>query len=222
MYYLFVDESWHPEQFRVSGIIVPQGRYTDAIKTVTLQSVRNRLTAIGVFLGRTNGLGLIVEVDLNESKLTEKANDSYSDVKRVSRRDNLWSWVIVRTIEAAVIRLERVKGEIISTVDIYHDRKELTGDHRNVLYEHIKNETPRVFKKLYQTRGATRLRNVSVRRINEIGKATPMEEPNKFQRGVELADTLLRQGDFHRSQNIEIMNITGHVHEIAREDGILR
>ena len=131
---------------------------------------------------------------------------------------------MIRTIEAAVIRLERVKGSVISTVDVFHDPKSLTQDHREVIYQYARTST--IYRGLYKKYGAENLKNISIRRIREVNKAKPGEEPNKFQRGIELADALLKQNELQEIQNqdmlqniwnIEVVNITKHVHEIFEE-----
>lgn len=219
MHYIFIDESWRPDAFRVAGIIVPQGRYTDAISSVSLQSSKNRLRALDDFLGSANGLGMICWVDLYENYLTERTSDAYTDIKRVSRRDDLWSKVVVLTIQAAIIRLERGKKDTFSAVDVYHDQKDLTQDHREVLYQHLKNEASSMFKALYERRGAERLRKAHIRHVREVRKAEG--KADKFQRGIQLTDRLLKLKTLEPSQSLEVINITNHVHRIFRESGIM-
>lgn len=222
MHYLFIDESYYSGKvFRVAGIIVPQERYTTSFNSVTLQSSKDRLRQIDDFLDDANGFGIICHVDLNAKYLTESTKVSYTDIKHLSRNDDLWSKVVVRTIQAAIIRLERVRGNVISMVDVYHDSKSLTPDHREVLYQHLKREGSDLFKSLYQKRGAKRLQKAHIRTITEVKKAK-VGAADKFQRGVQLVDALLRLKNLQESRNIEVINITNHVHEIFTESGILK
>lgn len=217
MYYLFIDESQKQNWLSFCGLIVRQDRYTARIDTISLQSQKKRLRTIDDFLGHVGGLALILRVDFG-GRLSEVSHDGYTDVPHISRRDNVWSRAVIRAIQAAVVRLERVKGEVITVVDVYHDPKSLTDDHRKIVYQYITEEAANMFKCLYQRRGAKRLKEAHIRRITSVKKAEKMSRPDKFQRGIQLSDALLKQHDFRGTQNIEIIDITRHMQQIFEAD----
>ena len=217
MYYLFIDESQRENRLSLCGLIVRQDRYTACIDTISLQSQKKRLRTIHDFLGHLGGWALILRGDVG-GKLSEVSHDGYADVQHISRRDNVWSRAVIRAIQAAVVRLERVKGEVITVVDVYHDPKSLTDDHRKAMYQYITEEAANMFRRLYQRRGARRLKDARIRRITSVEKAEKKSRPDKFQRGIQLADALLKQHDFRETKNIEVIDITRHLQQIFEAD----
>lgn len=213
MHYVFVDESIRAKRFRLAAIIVSQAKYTNRFSGVSLQSKKDQLKIIDEFIENVNGIGLICEANLEDQELFKDGQDSYSDVKRVTRFDNIWSAALVRAVQVAVIRLERIRGDAVSAVDVYHDPKSLTSDHREAVYGYVTGPAQSIFKDLSERYGTAKLNEAKIRKIRSVEKAGSGEKPNKFQRGIELVDTLLKQKRLEGSRSIEVIDITKHLSE---------
>lgn len=214
MYYAFLDESLKSNKLFTSSVVVPQGRYNDAVKLAKFQSVKNRLEEIDKFLERVSGLAVICQLDLDKKWLTQKNEDSCTDIRRMSRRDNVWSWAITYALEFGMIELEK-KGHIISTVDVFHDPKTLTDDHKKALHSLMKKDLINIFRRGLRPSGKAKgLWKTSIRRIESVPKAS-RDKPDKFQRGVWLADQIVRcvKATTHEkvTRNVSLRNITQYI-----------
>ena len=131
----------------------------------------------------------------------------------MTRIDNVWSTALVRVVQGVVVRLVRIRGDAVSVVDVYHDPKSLTSDHREAIYEYVTGTAQSIFKDLSEKYNAPKLKRVKIRKICSAEKAGSGEKPNKFQRGIELVDALLKQKQLEGSRSIEVIDITKHLNE---------
>lgn len=212
MHYVFFDESWKGGELFTSAVLVPQGRYGDHIRHAKFQSRETRLFEINQFLSRVNGYGAVCRINLEEPWLIEKTEDSCSDIPRMARRDNVWSWGVAYAVDCALIAAEK-RRETFSKVDVYHDPKSLTSEHLEAFYDLLRRHLVSLLRDVSKRCMARGLKKLSMGTIKAIPKAVGTESPNKFQYGIWMADQIMRSGyeAISRRSNIGVTDVTRYI-----------
>lgn len=217
MHYIFFDESWQKKELWIPTIIAPQASYNERIRTVKFRKRKDRVVEINTFLKEVDGYGILCRVQLEDEWLTEKTTDSCADISRMSRINNVWSWSVAHGIIRALIQAEK-KRQSFSAVDIHHDPKTLTSEHRKVFHELLRKNLTRMLKEAIKKGFGFGFKNLKIRRIEDRKKADklPMD---KLQSGVWMADQLAKHADrldFSRFSNLQINDATPYIKNTVR------
>lgn len=213
MHYVFFDESWQDKELWIPVIVVPQASYNAHIKTVKFGSKRNWVAEIDELLREVNGYGSLCRIQLEDHWLIEKTTDSCTDIPRMARRDNFWSWSAAYGIDMVLIQAEK-KRQRFSAVDIYHDPKTLTISHRKAFHELLRTHLAGILKGLRKKGLGLGFKGLRIRRIESMQKATDVATENKFQKGIWMADQFAKHADpakLGQFPNLQAIDVTRYI-----------
>ncbi len=143
------------------------------------------------FLEKTRGLAVLGQAIIRAKDAQPGERDEYKDLKDLARRDNIWSIVVSLTL-AEIIKQALKNGDNFRTIDVYHDPKSLTVMIQRRLKEAINDRMLSWCNKFIKKNKLNFGKKVSIRRLQPVAKATRGKSPDKFQRGVWIADQLSR------------------------------
>ena len=104
---------------------------------------RRRLAAIEALLRTHHGFAMLVYADIPLGLLRPGEIDGTDDIPRMSRRDNLWSQVVLSAVAATIAFLDDPRASI-GPVDLYFDRKDLTAAHRAGFERVLRDTIPEI------------------------------------------------------------------------------
>lgn len=197
MHYIFLDEKYSEEPgYRtiiVSAWAVNQNTLNNNSEQLDLP-VRAPLEGIVAALDNLAATGYVGRARLARSVFRPGEVDGCDDVPRMARTNTVWSMAMVFAVARALFDTGR-SGHLIDLADLYFDDKSLTREHRVAWEETFRSLLVREARRFASQARIRSLENVRIRRIEFVPKARS-GDPNKFQRGVGLADALcFRSGE---------------------------
>lgn len=185
-FYIFIDEQ--PKQTNqrrrtiVSAIVTEQHGWRSHFKKAALVGqTRNakKLPLISQLLIEANGVGVVMYAD---TEFYDGVKHYTDEIPEMAANDNVWSIVVA----CAIARGLRWLGDNVSKsalIDVYHDPKDLTDEHRAALEDYIRR---RIVVLAKEKKGY----DFSPKRIEQVPKRNGKSPPDIFQQGVMIADHL--------------------------------
>jgi hypothetical protein len=207
--YIFFDERYEHDgifcNLIVSAILVSQPQYDAASPHARFQRKKSRLAEVHEFLATVGGYAHLGIARIRREDLECDEIDRYADIQ-MTRRDNVWSLVVSFTV-CDLIAKTLATGESVQIIDVYHDPKSLRLDHAEAWRDSITRRMAQRGNEVIERKYINHMLPFSVRDLSEVSKATSGSSPDKFQRGVWIADQVARHkkhfalGQFSRITN---------------------
>jgi len=180
---------------------------------------RERLDRISGFLALHKGFGALVHADLSNPLIARGRNDVTADIRRMSRKDNVWSICLLYSLVPVVSRLHR-RRTVFSEIEVYHDRKSLTVDHRAAIERTFRGYFSRAATEMVQAHGLNKGRPVRVTKVMEVAVADKVAEADTFQLGATLPHHVCAQSDrligATGTLGLKVQNVTARVESTLR------
>lgn len=212
-YYIFIDEqpkqTNHLRRTIVSAIVTQQDGWRNHFEEAALVGQSRdskKLLLISELLVKANGVGVVMYAD---TEFYDGVRHYTDDIPEMAANDNVWSIVVV----CAIARALRWLGDNVTKsalVDVYHDPKDLTEEHRKAFEDYIQRRIAVLGK---EKKGY----DFSLKRIEQIPKREGKAHPDIFQQGVMIADHLCSNA----KRLISGCNISRVICENARIDNNL-
>lgn len=185
-FYIFIDEqpkqTNHLRRTIVSAIVTEQDGWRNHFKEAALVGqirVSKQLRLISKVLVRAKGVGAVMYAD---TEFYDGVKHYTDDIPEMAANDNVWSIVVV----CAIARALRWLGDNVTKsalIDVYHDPKDLTGEHKTAFEDYLQRGITVLAK---DKKGY----DFSIKGINPIPKRERKASPNILQQGIMIADHL--------------------------------
>jgi len=212
-FYIFIDEqpkqTNHLRRTIVSAIVIEKNSWRNHFKEAALvgqMRASKQLHLISNLLVQGNGIGVVMYAD---TEFYDGVKHYTDEIPEMAANDNVWSIVVVCAIARALRRLgDNVTKSAL--IDVCHDPKDLTGEHRTAFEDYIRHRIAMLAK---EKKGY----DFTFKQIDRIPKRKGNSPPNEFQQGVIIADHLCS----HAKRLISGANISRIICENASIDDIL-
>jgi len=197
MVYAFIDERFEDylthSRFIVGCSFFNQNRwdaqYQNAI-SIDKARLKHRIQAITQILQNSGGFAVLTYADVPIPLAQAREIDGTEDIPLMSRRDNLWSQLVLFTVGTAVACLHGVPVAKLE-IDVFYDPKSLKAEHRLAFTKVLQDDLPQIARDATKDLGSTAL--VYLRRIEEVPKRKSSEQSNAFQEGINVSHHLCSQ-----------------------------
>jgi hypothetical protein len=147
------------------------------------------LKRIAPVLESLNAQGLVAQAELPCSIFRSGEVDGTNDVLAMARTDNIWSMCMIYAIDELLFLLF-VRRQVVGTVDVYFDERQLKRDHLVAVETALKELLVREAKRFGAQLGARQFKKLNIRRFQPVEKAKG-EVPTKLQNGTWVSHQLL-------------------------------
>ena len=181
------------------------------------QRKETRLAEINEFLTRLGGYAHLGIARISREDFDSDEIDRYADIE-MKRRDNLWSLIVSFTVCGLIAKI-LASGESVQIIDIYHDPKSLRLDHAEAWRDSITHRMAQRGNELIQRKRLKSHRAIFSQKVQRSYKANSGNCPDKFQRGVWIADQVARHqsiSTLDQFSRITIQDFSAYVEEILR------
>jgi len=156
---------------------------------------KRRLEELSAAVDTLGGVSVLVYADVPYQLIPRREIDGTTDIRAMSRTDNIWSQIILSGITAAIAWLQHSKLPL-RNIEIFYDRKDLRSDHRyhfeTILYEYLPKWAQQAAVK-DPAKFSGDASSLRVMRIQGVEKPQKGHKPDPIQVGTSLADHLCRQ-----------------------------
>lgn len=193
----------------MSAIVTEQDGWINHFKEAAVVGqirASKQLRLISKLLIQGNGIGVVMYAD---TEFYDGVTHYTDDIPEMAANDNVWSIVVV----CAIARALRWLGDNVTKsalIDVCHDPRDLTGQHRTAFEDYIRRGIAMLAK---EKKGY----DFTIKQIDRIPKRKGNSPPDKFQQGVIVADLLCS----HAKRLISGENISRIICENARIDDLL-
>jgi hypothetical protein len=196
MFYAFIDERFE-EYTRYSRFIVAcsffhqnrwNAQYQKAV-SIDKTKLKRRIQAIAQVLWNAGGFAVLTYADVPSPFAQAGEIDGTEDIPSMSRRDNIWSQLVVFAVDTAVACLHGARVTKLE-IDVFYDPKSLKAEHRLAFTKVLQDGLPQTAQAAAKELGKTA--PIYLRRVEEVSKRKSGEHSTAFQEGINVLriDTL--------------------------------
>jgi hypothetical protein len=191
MHYIFLDETYDkaaPSRiFITSAWLVEQATLNRAWQRIPRGNPRS--VELNAYLETVKAIGLVTRVDLPKPIMRPGEIDQCDDIPAMARTNNAWAVAMVFTL-GVLLKYSILNRQDVGTVDGYFDPRDLGKDFQPVFDATIRNLLPVTLQRLVEDPRLKLAGTLKIRRIEFVKKPRTGEQPDKFQRGVRMADRM--------------------------------
>ena len=148
MVYMFLDERYEehcsPERW-IFACVVSSQAYWDTVyrdvQKIGEMSKKRHLRAVLDFFNRPGCFAVVTHADIPKKLIPAREVDSTDEIPQMSRRNTAWSQCILSTMMDALHRVSEA-SKIDLEIEVYHDPKSLTEEHRRAFKQVIQDVLP--------------------------------------------------------------------------------
>jgi hypothetical protein len=195
MFYIFADERYQDQsdrdgtqRFVIGLVALPQHQWSGLDAGYNPPS---RINVLKRMLEDARGVGVIVYADIDPDLVRPGIRDATAEITDMARRDTAWSVCLAQGIAATIALLYR-RGVRDTTVDVYHDTRDIKPEHRGELGKVVTYILPKIVQYAVRREGAPSNYKPRFRRFEDVPNQGNSEQRTKFQEGVLIADRLCR------------------------------
>ena len=192
LHYLFLDEGYPSSEKRtvvMAAWVVEQPRlnrasasFASLFKPPVLERIESMFEALDAW-------AVVATAALESNVYRIGETDAASDVPEMSRPDSIWSQCAIFTV-GALLRCLFGAGQVVGTVDVYFDPKDLKASHLDATERTLRELMPRIAREYAAERSSSLLRKLQIRRFQPVPKTKHGDCGDKFRMGTWVADKL--------------------------------
>ncbi|HVG90034.1 MAG TPA: hypothetical protein VNB54_00970 [Alphaproteobacteria bacterium] len=192
MHYVFVDEKYledgEHKTIIVAAWAVNQNTLNNNLEQLSLPERAPFLQRVEAAFKILNAVAFIGRAQLPKSVFRNGETDGCDDIPAMARTDTVWSLATAFAVGRLLLDVAQ-SGQLMDVADLHFDPKSLKEAHLVAWEKTLRSLLVQEARRFASQAGLRSLEDIRIRHIRFVEKAKN-SDPDKFQQGVALADSL--------------------------------